>query len=179
MIKLGLAKLKRHEKGFTLIELLVALGILGAIMGVMTAAVILIMKTSSQNNEWNVNLRQVQNAGYWISKDALMAQEVKTNKPGVFLSLSWSDWNGDSYIVDYVYVVLEDNTTLMRQLNNNDDSEFLIAQYIVPADTTCEWISEENKLKVTIRASVHGDGDEGRYVERIYEISPRPVAKGD
>jgi hypothetical protein len=133
------------------------------------------MRTSSQNNEWNINLRQVQNAGYWISKDALMAQEVTTNKPNVFLSLSWSDWNGDSYIVDYVVLEDEDNTRLMRRLI--DGSEFLIAQYIVRADTTCDWIGEENKLKVTIKASVHGD--EGRYVEKTYEISPRPVAKGD
>ena len=100
--KVQTMKLKTTEKGFTLIELLVSLAILGAIMGVMSAAVIIIMKTSSQNNEWNVNLRQVQNAGYWISKDALMAQEVDTNKPDVFLSLSWSDWNGNSYNVDYV-----------------------------------------------------------------------------
>jgi prepilin-type N-terminal cleavage/methylation domain-containing protein len=169
-------KLKSREKGFTLIELLVSLAILGAIMGVMSAAVIIIMKTSSQNNEWNINLRQVQNAGYWISKDALMAQEVDTHKPNVFLSLSWSDWAGDSYIVDYV---LEDNTTLMRR-QLNDSSEFLIAQYIVHDDTPtsptrCVWNDEENKLKVYIKASVH----EGRYVEKTYEISPRPVAKGD
>jgi prepilin-type N-terminal cleavage/methylation domain-containing protein len=165
-------KLKSREKGFTLIELLVSLAILGAIMGVMSAAVIIIMKTSSQNNEWNINLRQVQNAGYWISKDALMAQVVDTGKPGVLLSLSWSDWAGNSYTVDYVVLEDEDNT-LIRRLN--DGSEFLIAEYIVPADTTCNWYGEENKLKVTIKASVH----EGRDVERTYEISPRPVAKGD
>jgi prepilin-type N-terminal cleavage/methylation domain-containing protein len=170
--KVQTMKLKRREKGFTIIELLVSLAILGAIMGVMSAAVIIIMKTSSQNNEWNINLRQVQNAGYWISKDALMAQVVDTAKPDVFLSLSWSDWSGDSYTVDYV--VLEDDT-LRRRLN--DGPEFLIAEYIVPADTTCEWIGGENKLKVTIKASVHDDED--RYVERTYEISPRPVAKGD
>jgi prepilin-type N-terminal cleavage/methylation domain-containing protein len=167
-------KLKTTEKGFTLVELLVSLAILGAIMGVMSAAVIIIMKTSSQNNEWNINLRQVQNAGYWISRDALMAQVVDTHKPDVFLSLSWSDWNGDSYIVDYVLEDNEDNTTLMRRLNG---SEFLIAQYIVRADTTCDWIGDDNKLTVTITASVHGD--ENRDVKRTYEISPRPVAKGD
>jgi prepilin-type N-terminal cleavage/methylation domain-containing protein len=170
MIKFGLAKLKRREEGFTLIEVLISLSILVAITGVMSSAVFIITKTTSQNNEWNINLRQVQNAGYWISQDALMAQIVDINEPGVFLALRSSDWSGDSYNVDYV---LEDNT-LTRQVN--DGPETLIAEYIVPADTTCAWDGENNKLTVTIRAAVNGNGS--RYVERIYEISPRPVAKG-
>ena len=173
MIEFGFTKLKRCEKGLTLIELLVSLVIMSAIMGVMTAAVVIIMRTSSQNNEWEVNLRQVQNAGYWISKDALMVQVVDTNKPDVFLSFSWSEWNGNSYTIDYWL----DGNKLMRKLNGG--SSILIAQYIVPADTTCEWIGEENKLKVTIKASSHGGGDEVRYAERTYEISPRPMAKGN
>jgi prepilin-type N-terminal cleavage/methylation domain-containing protein len=163
-------KLKTTEKGFTLIEVLVALAILGAIMGVMSAAVITIMKVNSQNTEWNVNLRQVQNAGHWITRDALMAQVVTTNTPGVFLALSWSDWNGNSYNVEYV---LQGNT-LMRRLNGG--SATLIAQYIMPPPaTTCTW--SENKLTVTIKASLHGG--EGKYpVERKYEISPRPELRG-
>jgi prepilin-type N-terminal cleavage/methylation domain-containing protein len=163
-------KLKTTEKGFTLIEVLVTLAILGAIMGVMSAAVITIMRVNSQNTEWNVNLRQVQNAGHWISHDALMAQVVTTDKPGVFLALSWSDWEGNSYNVDYVL----NGSTLTRQLNG---STLLIAQYIVPAFTTCSWGGEsgdENNLTVTIRASLHGV----RYAERTYEISPRPWARG-
>jgi prepilin-type N-terminal cleavage/methylation domain-containing protein len=163
--------LKLTEKGFTLVEVLVSLAILSAIGTVMSAATITIMQTSSQNAEWNVNLRQVQNAGHWISQDAIMAQEIATNKPGVFLSVVWSDWSGNSFNVDYV---LEGNT-LKRQLNDNP--AFLIADYIVPEDTTCVWVEEENTLTVTIKASLHGD--EGKHwVERVYEISPRSVAKG-
>src|SRR4030042_1695744 len=89
--------LKASEKGFTLIEVLVALFILSSIMTVATAAVIVTMKTSSQNNEWNVNLYQVQNAGNWISRDALMAQTVDIDNPGVLLNLSWSDWDDNNF----------------------------------------------------------------------------------
>jgi len=171
MIKFGLAKLKRREKGFTLVEVLISLAILTAITGVMSTAVFIITKTTSQNNEWNINLRQVQNAGYWISQDALMAQVVDTNKPGVFLAFGSSDWSGGSYNVDYV---LDADNVLTRQVN--DGTGTLIAQYIVPEDTTCDWDGDNNKLTVTIRAAVNGDGS--RYVERIYEISPRSVARG-
>jgi len=169
MIRFGFAKLMRYERGFTLIEVLVTLAILSLVMGVTSAAVVTVTKTSSQNTEWNVNLRQVQNAGHWISRDALMSQVVDTNKPGTFLSLSWTEWNGDSYNVDYV--LQEDK--LMRQLNG---SSILVAQYIVTEDTTCEWIGEEDKLRVTIKASLNRLS---RYAERTYEINPRPVAAGD
>jgi prepilin-type N-terminal cleavage/methylation domain-containing protein len=171
MIKFGLAKSKRREEGFTILEMLISLSILAAITGVMSSAVFIITRTTSQNNEWNINLRQVQNAGYWISQDALMAQVVDTNKPGVFLAFSSSSWSGGSYNVDYV---LEDNV-LMRQVNGSSPGT-LIAKYIVPADTTCEWDDDNNKLTVTIRAAVNGD--QGGGLERKYEISPRPVAKG-
>jgi len=172
-------KLKTTEKGFTLVEVLVALAILGAIMGVMSAAVITILKTGSQNNEWNVNLRQVQNAGHWITRDALMAQTVSDNKPGVFLNLSWSDWDSNNYDVEYFF----DGNTLMRKLKVtlnaqvvNDGAAILIAEYIVPPPyTSCAWVSDNKTLTVTIRASLHGGG---RFAERTYEISPRPSLRG-
>ncbi|MCJ7515739.1 MAG: prepilin-type N-terminal cleavage/methylation domain-containing protein [Dehalococcoidia bacterium] len=164
-------KLKTTEKGFTLIEMLVALAILGAIMGVMSAAVVIIMKTGSQNNEWNVNLHQVQNAGHWISRDALMAQVVNTNKPGVFLNLSWSDWDSNNYSVDYIF----DGNTLKRQLNGG--AAVLIAEYVVTdvLYTNCNWNDDDKKLTVNIRAALHANG---RYAERTYEISPRPMLRG-
>jgi len=166
-------KLKTTEKGFTLLEVLVTLAILGAIMGVMSAAVIVIMKTSSQNNEWNVNIRQVQNAGHWISQDALMAQVVTTDSPGVFLALSWCDWNGNDNVVQYFF----DGNTLKRQLNGG--AAILIAEYVVhdttpTSPTICNWNDDDKKLTVKIRASLHGS----RYAERTYEIFPRPVARG-
>jgi prepilin-type N-terminal cleavage/methylation domain-containing protein len=162
-------KFKATEKGFTLIEVLVALVITSAILSVMSAAVVLIMRTTSQNEEWNVNLRQVQNAGYWISRDALMAQTVSDNKTGVFLALSWSDWDNNNYNVEYVF----QGNTLMRRLNGG--SATLIAQYIMQS-TTCHWYQAENKLTVTIKASLHGDA--GRSLERTYEIKPRPALRG-
>jgi prepilin-type N-terminal cleavage/methylation domain-containing protein len=171
MIGLGFARAKRSEKGFTLVEMLVVLFILGGVMSVMSTAVVLILRTSEQNNEWNVNLRQVQNAGYYISRDALMAQAVTTTKPGCFLSLSWSEWNGNPNTIDYYYDAF-DNKKLMRRLNN--DTPTLVAEYIVPESTTCYWDDVEKKLTVTIRASLSGS----RFAVETYEIKPRPMIGG-
>ena len=172
--KVQTMNLKTSEKGFTLIEVLVALAILGAIMTVTSAAVVILTRTSTQNNEWNFNLRQVQNAGHWISRDALMARVVVTPTPGHFpLNLSWSDWDSNDFNVDYVL----NGNTLTRQLNvthfdgSTDNSTLLIAEYIDPVNTTCTWNEQDNRLIVTIRASLNEDG--GRFVERTYEIGPR------
>lgn len=162
--------LKVNEKGFTLVEILVALTIATAIMGVMAAAVITIVKTTAQNDEWNVNMRQVQNAGYRITRDALQAQSVSTSMTGVFLNLYWSDWGGNSDNVSYYFV----GNTLWRNLNNSPKPT-LIAQYIVlPPATTCSWNSDNQSLTVTIRASLHGT----RFIQQTYQISPRPGIRG-
>jgi len=155
------------EKGFTLIEMLVAISIGAAIMSVMVAAITVILWTTSQNEDWNINLRQVHNAGHWISGDALMAQEVHTDTPGVFLELSWNDWNNDQNVKYYIT-----SNTLTRSLN--DGTPILIAENIVTDNTTCSWDSDDQKLTVNIRSAVHG----GRYAEQTYEITPRPVNRG-
>ncbi len=84
-------KLKRNQKGFTLIEVLVVVGILGAIMGVMAMTVVTIMIISPKSNDWVIALRQVQNAGYWISRDAQRAQNIDDDVTAPnFLILTWT-----------------------------------------------------------------------------------------
>jgi prepilin-type N-terminal cleavage/methylation domain-containing protein len=157
------------KKGFTLIEILIAMAIGAAVMSVMVAAVIIILRTTAQNDEWNINLRQVHNAGHWITGDALMAQYVHTDTPGVFLELKWNDWNNDQDVKYYLDV---NTRVLTRSLNSG--TPILIAENIVTADTNCIWDPDEQKLTVNISSSLHG----GRAATQRYEITPRPVNRG-
>ncbi len=136
-------------------------------MSVMVAAITIILRTTSQNEDWNVSLRQVHNAGHWITQDALMAQEVHTDTPGVFLELKWNDWNNDQSVKYYI-----NGNTLRRSLN--DATPILIAQNIVTDNTSCDWYPDEQKLIVNISSSVHS----GRTASQKYEISPRPMNRG-
>ena len=152
-------KLKRKESGFTLVELLIATAILGTITGALSMAIVAVMKTSDVSKDWAVSLQQVQNAGYWISRDVLMAQDVSPEPAsGVLVRL---DLDGSQ--VDYVF----DGSMLKRQLDGSE--EILIAEYIVQGDTAFEEDTEvDSKYKLTIKAS-RGEAE----VERSYEATQR------
>ena len=187
-------KIVRSEKGFTLIELLVTIAILGAIMGGMSAAVITIMKVSPQNNNWAIALRQVQNAGYWISRDVQMAQSVggddASTAESEFLTLSWIGWEWtegtgsgkkqytNEYYVSYIYD--EDNKEIMRRQmtttseydiyghllsTTSNTHQIFIADFITPVPT----VTFGNEITVVLSATKGG-----AEVGRTYEIIPRP-----
>jgi prepilin-type N-terminal cleavage/methylation domain-containing protein len=156
-------RFRESARGFTLIELLVALSVAVSIIGVAAMTVITMMKITPQNNDQSVIFIQVQNAGYQISQDALMAQTVSTSTSGVFLALSWQEWQGATHNVHYV---LQGNT-LTRQLDGAAGS--IVAQYINAGSTTCSWNAVTKKLTVTISA-LSGSAS----AVRTYEITPRP-----
>jgi len=158
-------KLKGNQKGFTLIEVLVTVGVLGAIMGVLSMTVISIMIITPRTNDWAIALRQVQNAGYWISRDVLMSENVIVDEPGVFVALEWNDGGGTHYEVDYVF----NGDELRRQLNGASPG-ILIAQHIVEVDTSFEEDAVvDDKYNLTVKASC-GEAE----VERVYQVTPRP-----
>ena len=84
-------KLKTPEKGFTLIELLVGISIAAVVVGAASMTVITMMRLTPQTNNWAIALRQVQNTGYWISRDVMMSQIILVDSdPGTptFLTLT-------------------------------------------------------------------------------------------
>ncbi|MCX6010171.1 MAG: prepilin-type N-terminal cleavage/methylation domain-containing protein [Chloroflexi bacterium] len=83
-------KLKTTEKGFTLVELLVALSIAAFVTAAASMTIITMMRLTPKTNNWAIALRQVQNAGYWISRDVQMSQgEIDIYPdPDTFLTLT-------------------------------------------------------------------------------------------
>jgi len=94
--------MKLGEKGFTLIELIVAVAIIALIGSATATATLQVLRVTGRNNEHMTAVRQVHNIGYWISRDAQMAQSVATDnltEPD-FLVLNWTEWN---YADDPIY----------------------------------------------------------------------------
>jgi prepilin-type N-terminal cleavage/methylation domain-containing protein len=161
----------KNQLGFTLTELILAIAIAGIITGGITMTIFQVFSGSARTSNHMTAVRQVQNAGYWVSHDAQMAQQepVIGDDPEVeFLTLTWKDWE-TSEVHLVTYTLLTDNK-LQRSHSINDGTAetAIIAEYINnPDQTSCVW--DGSVLTFTVTATV------GEQTEtRIYEIVPRP-----
>jgi len=149
-------RIHKEQRGLTLLELLIALPIAALIIAAVTGAIIQLLESSQASNHM-IALRQVQTAGYWVSKDGLQAQRVNITTPTAILVLEWS---GSSKQLKRTEAV---NGTVRTSI---------IATDLVPEETSCNWTSDEKQaftFKVTAKV---GDQTESR----IYEITPRPLS---
>ena len=171
--------MKLGEMGFTCIELVVAMTIMVLIGGAAGIATFQVLKGTEHNSNHMTAVRQVQNAGYWISRDTHMAQSVTTDNltSPSFLVISWTEENsGDKYQVVYTLENMPESElrTLMRNqsINGEASATTLVAQYIDSdsAKTRCEFISDLLSLTITARV---GNGPQMESETRIYQLVPR------
>ncbi len=131
--------MKHGEKGYTLIELIIAITIMVLVSGAAGAVIFQILRNIERNNDHITAVRQVQNAGYWISRDAQMAQNATTDNLTLpdFLILSWTEWDdaGDPIYHSATYS-LEELTDGIGKLKRGHwssagaNEQTLIAEYI-------------------------------------------------
>ena len=174
--------MKQHERGFITIEILISIIFMSllALGGGMTA--IQVLKGTDQCESYMAASRQVQNAGYWIVRDAQMADSVTTDNLSSteFLVLSWTENdesdNTTQHLVTYFFEdILEDHGTLKRNHSSSAglNNETLVAQYVYfdstdPVNTSnVSYIN--NVLAVKLVATF---GDKSRTEE--YRVSCRP-----
>jgi len=152
-------RVSADQKGITLVETLLAAGIATMIVGVLGSAIFLFFRVTEQGNEQYRALHDVQNAGFWITRDGEKAQSTDLT-PGAdpvgSMTLSWSDL-GQAHTVTY--------SLSGSNLQRNHDGEVsavarhvssvgfsLSAQRVVTADVTSSpdgrWgVSEETTFK--------------------------------
>ncbi len=88
--------MKPGEKGFTLVELLISVAVTALIAVAAGSAIFQIFQSNDRNSDHMTAVRQVQNAGYWISRDAQRAQIVYAgNLTPYFLVVKWTEWIPD------------------------------------------------------------------------------------
>jgi len=169
--RLGL--IHKNQRGVTLVELIIAVAITGIITGGITMTIFQVFGGNERTSNHMTAIRQVQNAGYWISHDTQMAQIVDTDNltPPEILKLTWTEWeSGDVHQV--IYTLLVDNKLQREHYTNlNLDATTIVAQYINPDQTSCVW-DDEGKLTLTVTATVVGWKSASE--TRIYEVIPRP-----
>lgn len=162
--------MKRREKGFTLLEVLIGVAIMAIVVVAVAMTTTTLLLNEGQAAGQNTALPQVQNAGYWISRDVQMARNVVFDDPDFLLSLDIpvdTDENND-YTIDYLF----DGDKLKRRVYDSLGtltSETFIAEYIDTSNTTFSALDADAGLyKLTVRASRDETG-----ATRSYEISQR------
>ncbi|MGB8706821.1 MAG: prepilin-type N-terminal cleavage/methylation domain-containing protein [Dehalococcoidia bacterium] len=127
-------KLKTTQKGFTLIELLVGLSIAVFVTGAASMTIITMMRLSPQTNNWAIALRQVQNTGYWISRDVMMSQTIVPGTGSTFLTLTQPQIQTPAKTVVYEFQVqpISGERWLIRteSIGGSIVGQTAIAQYI-------------------------------------------------
>ena len=169
-----LKKINKNQKGFTLIELIMVIAITALIIGVIVMSISLVFNVSARSDNHMLAVRQVQNVGYWISRDVQMAQSVKTDEvstTGFPLYVAWKDWDTNLHEITYN---LLGNGELKRSysVNGGGASEILIAQYIESIEVAPRPFTGD-KLTLTVTAAV-GGWPKVENETRVYEIVPRP-----
>ncbi len=101
------------EKGFTLLELLIAMAITALIGGASTIALRQIYGGTDRNNNSITAVRQIENAGFWISRDAQRALSIATDNltPPDFITLNWTEWDDGGNPIYYSVIYSFGNIT--------------------------------------------------------------------
>lgn len=137
--------MKNDEKGYTFIELIISITIIVLVSGAASIAIFQILKGTETNNTHMNAVRQVQNAGYWISRDSQMAQSVNTDNltPPDFIAFNWTEWDDQNeeiyHTATYSFEDLTDDTGKLKRTHWSSagaNEQTLIATHIyyAPAD---------------------------------------------
>ena len=180
-----------NQRGFTLVEVMVGVLIMGLVGLAATAAIIQVVNAGRHSTHMSA-LRQVQTAGYWVSRDGLQAQVVVDNTPDdphidvddpetqdtEILILEWTEWEG-GWFHRVVYSLQDMPSGSLKKLWRHETitpegsdptlHTTMVAQYIDASATSCQWDGSQIIFEVT--ATV-----EQQTESRTYEIKPRPEA---
>ena len=140
-----LGSINKNQRGFTLLEMLLALLIGAIITSGITVAIFQVVFGSARTNNHMTAVRQVQSAGYWVSRDVQMAQPQTVVLPrdadGFLLKLSWIDSLGPPKVVAYTTYTIEGSDLKRQQVVGSQPSTTTtVAKFIVldPVKTKCQ-----------------------------------------
>ncbi len=170
--------MRRGERGFTLLELAVVIAISAIIALGAGMTVVLVLRGSDESNALMAVTNQVNNVGYWVSRDILTAQSVNTSDDTgtgdiEFVVMNWKDWEtGDMHDIRYISLASTDSLQMIKRkqvIRDKNDLEIsnkvtLVADNIYSANLTQE--DTRWKLIVEARSGV-------RSSNREYFISQR------
>ena len=176
--------MRQSEKGFTTLELMVAISIMSLIGLAATMTIFQVISVTGRTNSHLTAIRQVQNSGHWIGRDAQMAENIVTdNMSGTdFMLISWTEWDYDAEdeVYHQVTYFFDGLTGGIGKLKRNHwssagvNADILVAECISydpddPANTSN--VSYQKPVLTLKLTALYGDASE----TREYRIGRRPT----
>jgi prepilin-type N-terminal cleavage/methylation domain-containing protein len=163
----------KNQAGFTLIELMAAMVITGFIGLGATMASGQVLNQTARNSDYTTASRNAMNAIHWISRDAMMAQNINGTEDfpqNENLSLSWVEWDNTVHSANYS---LENGILRRIYSDGGQVTNIVIAEYINPDEEMTNCVSYNGTLTLTITSSV-GEGSKVVNITRVSQITARP-----
>jgi prepilin-type N-terminal cleavage/methylation domain-containing protein len=172
MMRHKLGWLNKGQKGFTMLELITAVGVSSIIsVGIMMTLYQVVTGSARTGNHLTA-VREVEQAGYWISRDAQVAQAIDDEPAGgAFLVLTWTDWDNEEHTVTYTL----EGTELLRDDNGQ---QIRVAQFldVDPAKTSCDFADTNgDNIKDTLIFKVTAAVGNSLPEAREYRVVPRSL----
>ena len=182
-----MCKAKCRQKGLTLVELIIALAIASIIMAALSGAVYQVLAGSARSTNNMAAMRQVQQVGHEISRDALQARPaeimISDNPEEPILTIVWrevyafnEDGREDKLHKSEYFI---ENGVLTRQyydkIEDEEDEaeyEYLSSKMVAQSIILLECSLNGSTLVITVTAQV--GGWQTGIAERTYEIKTRP-----
>jgi prepilin-type N-terminal cleavage/methylation domain-containing protein len=171
--------IRKSQRGFSLVELVIVVALAGLVGAAITATAFQVFTFNTRLSNQMTAIRQVQQAGFWVSPDVMMAKTVVIGgSPGVLLTLSWNEAGGTGISHNVTYT-LETMPGGLKRLQREHyigtpltlNSTTTVAEYIDPNQTSCApagVLPAGSALTFTVTATVGGQTE-----TRTYEVKPR------
>jgi prepilin-type N-terminal cleavage/methylation domain-containing protein len=178
--------MKTNERGFTLIEVIIGIAILAMVV---FGASITIIQVGKLNPSMDASLaikNDMQNADYWITRDAQMARSITTQDLPYndFLILTWVEFteagNPIDHTVTYFFDESDGETGILKRNHSSstgENQDTLIARYIRydPGDPdNTSWVSYENGRLTAKLIAFYGDNSE----TNVINVTPCKIPIG-
>ena len=152
------------QRGITLVETIVAAVIAAMLVSVLGSAIFLFTRAAEEGNNELRDIHDMQNAGYWLTRDGKMAQytDLSDGAPPVqSMTLSWTD-DGQAHTVTYSL----SSTDLRR---NHNGTTITVARYV----SSVGFSISQGIITGTMTSSPGGRW--GISEEATYKIWPRAI----
>jgi prepilin-type N-terminal cleavage/methylation domain-containing protein len=164
----------KKESGFTLIELLISTAILAVVVAGLSLTINTIMNTYNIARDKSIALRQVQNAGYWMTQDIQRVESPPPNLTAFPIQIQCYTGDDLSDTETIAYSIVTENEVNRIYKSVDGGQNMLIADYIIniPGKTgissSTDNVTGEKYYVLEITASFKEAEESG-----VYVIKPR------